>query len=243
MPTNQQPPTAGVGMRWLRAVAVALAAWGTASAAHLLGGGHLPTLVMMISMILATAWPIALSLGKQASGRRIVGLLGAGQAVMHAAFVIAAAWSAPTLTSRPTVATTQTMRVHPGHHPALMDQSLPIPDGGSAAMAGTGHLMSILPSPLMVLIHLVAAGLLGGVLNAGERALFALLAHLAQLSRPAVRICCQVLRVLATLLTGPDPFPSAVVQPRWDQIGARLPEHLLVRAVGWRGPPLPGAQA
>jgi hypothetical protein len=89
----------------------------------------------------------------------------------------------------------------------------------------------------MLLAHLAAAVLLGCALRSGERALFSLLGHLAQLARPAVRVCRQVQRVLATLLAGPDLAPATVVEPSWDQLGPRLPEHLLVRAVGWRGPP------
>jgi hypothetical protein len=79
--------------------------------------------------------------------------------------------------------------------------------------------------------------LLGCALRSGERVLFSLLGHLAQLARPALRISRQVLYVLAALLVGPDLAPAAVVEPSWDEAGPRLPEHLLVRAVGWRGPP------
>jgi hypothetical protein len=229
VPTNQQPFAVGVGLRWVRALAVVATAWCTASAAHMLGGGRLPTLTAMTVMIVITAWPMALSLGGQASGRRLICLVGAGQALMHLVFVAFAGWSAQGAAS---------VRLEPTMgHPAHLLAGTPAPSGGSMGMAGAGHTMSILPSPAMLLAHLVAAGLLGCALRSGERALFSLLGHLAQLARPAVRVCRQILRVLATLLVEPDVAPGVVVEPSWDEIGPRLPGHLLVGAVGWRGPP------
>jgi hypothetical protein len=234
VPTNPQPVALGAGLRWARALAVAATAWSTASAAHLLGGGgHLPPLAVMSAMIVITAWPMTLSLAGQASGRRLICLVGAGQALMHLAFVVLAAWSAPGAASASVASTMPAMGAHHANLPALM----PISGGGSAGVSSAGHTMSIAPSPLMLLAHLTAAVLLGCALRSGERALFSLLGHLAQLARPAVRVCRQVQRVLATLLAGPDLAPATVVEPSWDQIGPRLPEHLLVRAVGWRGPP------
>jgi hypothetical protein len=234
VPTNQQPFAVGVGLRWARALAVAMTAWCTASAAHLLDGGRLPTLAVMGALIVVTAWPVSLSLGRQASGRRLICLVGAGQVLMHLAFVGLAGWSAQV--AAPVESTMPGMGVH--HEPAQLLTMTSASSGGAMRMAGAGHAMSILPGPLMVLAHLIAAVLLGCALRSGERVLFSLLGHLAQLVRPALRISHQqVLYVLAALLAGPELAPAAVVKPSWDEAGPRLPEHLLVRAVGWRGPP------
>lgn len=222
-----QAPTAGVGLRWARAVALAATAWCTASAAHLSGGGRSPAVPIVVVVVALTAWPLTFSLRGRASGLRLVTLLGVGQAAMHAAFVVIGDWGAPTALQAPG------MPAHPGHASLASASSMP-------GMPGTAeHAMSLLPSPVMVLAHACAAVLLGCVLASGERALFSLIELLVQLARPAVRICSQVLRVLAALLSGdcPTQVETAAVTRSRGAPGPMLPQHLLVRAVLWRGPP------
>jgi hypothetical protein len=215
-------PVTGVGLRWSRAVAVATTAWSTASAAHLLTGGHLPAVPVVIALIALTAWPLTFSLRGPASRIRLVALLSTGQAAMHTAFVLIGAWSvaAPVASAHPGSA-----HVMPGMMPAVPPAS--------------GHAMSLLPSPMMVFAHLGAAVLLGCALSTGERALFSLLGLLVQLARPILRGLAQVLRVLAGLLIGAGPSDTATTTAtrRRDDVVSRLPRHVLVCAVLWRGPP------
>jgi hypothetical protein len=240
-------PIVGAQLRWTRALAVAATAWCTASAAHLLGGGKLPSVSAVVILIAVTAWPLTFSLRGRASRPRLIALLGAGQAAMHGVFVVIGAWTAPAVLDAPGM---PVMRAHPGHA-HLVPTTVPagalptegLPGGTVPAGAGSaaGHTMSMLPSPMMVLAHACAAVLLGCALAAGERALFSLLGLLAELARPAVQVCGQVLRVLAALLTGDGPtdVETATAIGTWQDIKPRLPRHALVRAIPRRGPPRP----
>jgi len=233
----QRPPAVGAGLRWARAGCLAVAAWSVAGAAHLLGGGDLPTFAIMVLLIAVTAAAMTVPLLRQASGLRLVVLLGAGQTFMHAAFDVSAGWKASGALPRSAMSG---MSMSGPHAHADQAASVMMPETGSLdAGTGVGHTMSILPSPLMVLAHLGAAVVLGAVLAIGERALFTLLAHLAQLAGPVLRTGRRVLLALA-LAAIPARRELRLVaggELSWLGVASMLPGHLLVRAVSRRGPP------
>lgn len=231
--SSQPPPALSAGLRWVRALVVATSTWCAASAAHLLGGGHLPTVAIMAAFIVVTAWPMHLALSRQASRWRLLALLGVGQAAMHATFGISAAWSA-SKAALPVDALA--MGRHHHVHVQLPPMSGFAP-GGESAVLGAGHTMSILPTPLMLLAHVSAALLLGCLLATIERGIFSMLAHLVQLARPALLICAPLLRVMSAL-TAECTRPQRETVPRfWDGAGPTVAGHLMVGAIDWRGPP------
>jgi hypothetical protein len=233
--------TAGTGLRWARGSALAAVAWCTASAAHVVAGGGLPPVSAVVALIALTAWPFTLSLRTRASGVRLAALLGAGQLMMHAAFVLIGSWTAAaSLGTAPTGEMTGPSG-HSGHEAgvARTGHLLPSSDPLSATMP-PDHAMSLLPGPMMLLAHAAAAVLLGSALATGERALFSLLGLLRELARPVPRRVRPVFRVLAALLTGDGPAEIATAAARRarPETGARLSSYVLVRAVLRRGPPL-----
>jgi hypothetical protein len=211
-------------------------AWSTASAAHLLGGGSLPPAAVIAAAIVLSAWPMTFWLGGRASGRRLVCLLAGGQATMHVVFVVAAAWSMESMNSVSSVGGAARMPGMPAGslHSGLAGAWGPSP---SRMVDDSGHMMSILPGPGMMLAHLSAALILGYVLADGERALFSLLGLLGELARPVLQLCRHVVLVLTAALSRPGTARAEVVGSRVAQVW-RLPRHLLVRAVTRRGPPL-----
>jgi hypothetical protein len=257
---------AGVGLRWGRAVVLSLTAWATASAAHVLGGGRLPSPAVVVALIALTAWPLSLLLHRRASTARVVGLLSGGQVVMHTALVLLAGWAAASAagsgsgsgsasgsgsglglgTSMPGMASMPTMA-------ASGAAALPGASGGagtggahSAMLSGadpmmSAHAMPLLPSPLMLLAHAAAAVLLGCGLAVGERALFSLLSALSWVARPLLPAPARIAGLLAALTarvhrSGLSALTAAAVHT--ERTVLRLPEHLLARAVVRRGPPV-----
>lgn len=232
------PPIVGGGLRWLRALVLSVTAWSIASGAHLAAGGALPPMPVLLAVVALSAWVLTFALGSQASGPWLVGLLALEQLAMHVTLVASSAWThAPSASlAGPALATGHVHPVGPG--------AVPVPTGAvagtmlsSAAATGGTHAMAWVPSAGMLLAHALAAVVLGCLLARGERLLFGLLGLLAQLARPALRICrlalCPApavpagarLRVrLAAALAGPD--------QRWRT------DRPLARVITRRGPPV-----
>ncbi len=212
-----QPPPVVAGLQWIRAVFVAALTWGAASAGHVAAGGALPSWPFIVAVVGLTAWPLSLALGRRAGLLRMIALMSAGQAVMHTALV-AASWNATGRSYAPS-----------GHsHQAPT---------GLAEVSGS-HAMPLLPSPAMLLAHLMAALVLGAVLSDGERVLFTLLGLLAHVCPPQLLLGRRILSVLALLASGTGPCADPVQGLRVDHPQRHLRERVLVTSLGRRGPPL-----
>jgi hypothetical protein len=125
--------------------------------------------------------------------------------------------------------------------PGMAGHRTPAAAADPSATMMSAHAMPLLPSPAMLLAHAVAAVLLGCGLAAGERALFSLLGLLAWVARPLLPSLSRITGALTVLTaalrrSGLAALGAAAVQV--ERTVLRLHEHLLVRAVGRRGPPL-----
>ncbi|MCE0535508.1 hypothetical protein LWF15_08300 [Kineosporia rhizophila] len=223
MPAPPRPPMTA-GLRWGRGVLVASLAWGAASAGHVLAGGDLPSWPLVAALIAVTAWPLSLTLGRRAGGLQLVTLMTAGQAMMHTALVVTS-W----YTSGPADVPSPQGHQHTSA-PGMANMA-------DMAEAGTGHVMPLLPSPLMLLAHIAAALVVGAILSDGERALFVLLGLLAHVRPPELHLGRRIHRILALLATGVRPEVDEAPRSWVNLSQQRLRERVLVATLGRRGPP------
>jgi len=216
---------AGGALRVARGLALALVVVGTASTAHLAGGGALPPGLLLAGVVVAAA-----SAAHAATARRLtlagtLVLLGAGQVVLHAALTVLAA---PATGGGAAVAPPSgdlQVHAHGGPHSGLL---LPVHAAAPAAGAAGAGLDAAAADPLagaaaaMLAAHVVATLVCAVVLAAADRSLWLLLAWLAPLAA-----------VLAAA-------PGAVVPRLRRPVAApttRARSLLLVRRAPRRGPP------
>lgn len=251
--------TAGLALRWLRAVLLGAVAMATGLAAHVSANGRLTGPAALAVVLLVTCVGAALVLGRPASALRIVGIVTTGQLFVHGALtsMVGHRGDAPLVRGHtpPPLPMTPTLPVgapggrrvgslfaqtyagrSDGQHPQLV---LPDP---------VQHLLADLTGPhaAMAVAHLVAAALLGWWLARGERLLWNVVAltaagatDLGRTTRHAVGSFAHSTAVLAQTLSlaqGPvgtrGSTPPASLACR-----GRLLSCALVR----RGPPAPCA--
>lgn len=219
---------------WARAVLVTLLALFLGAAGHVTAGGLLPGASVLVLLGVVGSVLSAALLARPASTVRMVGMLVLGQAGVHAVLTATGGH----VGDAPAAARAPLARVS--------DAALPVVDGrrvgslqqayetGSQPVAPSlpvGHLVSDLTAhaPMMV-VHLLAAVLVGLWLAAGERSLWTLVA-LASTAflRPSL-LALAALRTVRTLLAPPPVVPAAPPAPRTPV--------LLARCVVRRGPPL-----
>lgn len=192
-------------LRWWRALALASVAVGTGAVAHVSADGLLPGAVGLTVLVALCTALIAAFLGRQASTLRVVTLVVAGQAFVHAGLAALAGHRGDPLAT-------------PAPHPVIpplgsgprtgsyFDQWAHTQPTGATAPAVPGWLVhtvtDVAAHPAMALAHVGAAVAVGLWLAVGERALWAVLALTAAL---AVRL----VRALAAGLVLPPALPVA----------------------------------
>jgi hypothetical protein len=218
-------------MVWARAALLAAVTMFLGVAGHVTADGLLPSTAWLVVLTMLAVVPCAALLARPASALRIVLTLAGGQALVHLALTVTAGHTAQPGSGH----------VHAAEAPVHVDtagsalQTLqaaagvqPVTSAGDLGASGlVEHTVGHAP---MMLVHVVAAALVGLWLAVGERALWALVALAGAL----------VLRPL--LLLGAPARAALAVVPR---LGPAHPEPLpplshrfLARSVVRRGPPL-----
>ncbi|MGT2461467.1 hypothetical protein [Sinomonas atrocyanea] len=167
--------------RLSRAAVVTAATVLLAVAAHTAAGGALPDPLILLGLLALTLLPTAWLSGKRLTPTTVLGLLGAGQFVLHSAFDCLSE-SAASLQLSPAA----------GHVHVL---------GAASPGAPVGHVHGY--SPEMFAAHALATLAIGLLIARGEAALWALLAWLS----PLVRLL--LVRALAPAAALPAYAPKA----------------------------------
>lgn len=229
-----RPPQTTLVVAWARAVVLAAVAVGTGIVAHVSAAGRLPGPVTLALITVATAAGCVPLLTRPASRLRIVLLTVVGQTWVHAALTLTAghrgdhAATGAAHSSTPAAAHPATLPHAPassrGSYYDVYESTRPQVEGGFSIPAPLVHLFQDLTgshAPMMV-VHLLAAAVVGLWLAGGEQALWttvALLTGIGSLPRP------HRLPVPLTLV----PIPRDLPVPQ--------PQHLLRPSVVRRGPP------
>jgi hypothetical protein len=216
---------------WARAgllgfVAFFLGVVGHVTADGLLPGPALLTVLLAMSVVLS-----APMLNRQASPLRLVAMLVGAQSMIHLALSVTAghAGDAPAATT-PRAGALGALPVVDGHRVGSLQDAYDgaaQQTGGMAPSVPVGHLLADLSAhaPMMV-VHLVAAALVGLWLAHGERCLWALLALTGR-------------RVLAVVLVlRPAVAPPRISYVDAEQAPAGPRSAWLVRPSSRRGPPV-----
>lgn len=146
-------PTAGLVVRLLRALVLAVVAMVIGFVAHVGADGAVPGPAALAGLLAASTAGAAPFLGRQASTARVIGLLVFWQATLHAALTALA-----------------------GHREPVGEPASGI--GVATAPGWMEHLLADLSVPhlLMAVTHALAAAAVGWWLASGERALWTLVA-------------------------------------------------------------------
>ena len=208
MPTAAPSPHA----QTLRALVLAAVASAGATLAHALGGGHL---VSGTGVAVATALLTGATLPfvrRQLSAARSALLLAVLQVAAHVVHGLSAmAAGSPVHGTRPTDGAAMPTHEAHGIRPLGHVETL----AGTHDAATTSALADLLPSPAMLLAHLVAAVAIGVLLARGERswtAARALLAPLTAATAQLVRALMHAALALASAL-GARSLPGAAPLP------------------------------
>jgi len=224
-------------LRWVRAAALACAAWGTASAAHLAAGGRLPGPGAVLVLIGLVTWPLTLGLGRRMNRWRAIGLVLLAQAAMHILLVVLDALAQAQHVSFRTGSGPSWPGAGSGHAMAAMPAVM---TGGPAGVGPMPHqTMSVVPGPGMMLAHVVAAGLLGLLLASLDRLLFSAGSLVIRATRPIRGGRLRLLRVLAVLLASlPRPQTAAIARTACQRDDVReIPVQYRADVLARRGPP------
>jgi hypothetical protein len=211
---------------WARAALLTAVTLFLGVAAHVTADGLLPSVAWLVVLGLLGVVPCAALLARPASTLRIVVMLAGGQALVHLALTVTAGHAAGTghehAPGTPAHAATTASALE------TLQQGQAGTTSGGAGLGGLfGHLAGHAP---MMVVHVLAAALVGVWLAVGERALWTMVALAgALLLRP--------LLLLGAL--------TRVGRPAWGEPAPATPEprrppatRLLARSVVRRGPPL-----
>jgi hypothetical protein len=160
-------------LRLFRSALITGAVFSLAAGGHVLGGGTLPPVEILIALTALLLMPVTWMAGRQLSLLALLGILGAGQLLLHEAF---------TALSHPAVCLPHASTVHAGHVGAAAASGttgihcLPL-----EALAPAQHAAGGLESLTMLAGHLLATAATAWIILKGEASLVLLLAWL----RPA----------------------------------------------------------
>lgn len=214
MPTASTSPHA----QTLRAVALAAVASGGATVAHALGGGHL---VSATGVVVATALLTGATLPfvrPHLSVARAALLLAGLQVAAHVVHGLSAmAAGSPVHGGQPTGGPSLPTHEAHGIRPLGRIETA----AGAHDAATTSALADLLPSPTMLLAHVVAAVAVGVLLTRGEQSWVAACALLAPLAGATSRLVQAVVHHAAVLCSAIgtstssriDPLPTAPAGP------------------------------
>jgi len=212
---------------WGRAALLAAVTMFLGVAAHVTADGLLPSVAWLVVLAAFAVVPCAALLARPASTLRIVLTLAGGQALVHLALTVTAGHTthaasghvhAGAATSHSAGAGSALQTLQAGQGGAV--------SGGLSAGQLAGHLVDHAP---MMVVHLLAAALVGLWLAVGERALWTLVSLTAALVLGPLR------HLAALTPLGRPLVEHAVATPREPRSS---PTELLARSVVRRGPPL-----
>lgn len=205
-------------LRLFRSALITGAVFSLAAGGHVLGGGTLPPVEILTALTALLLMPVTWLAGRPLALPALLGILGAGQLLLHEAF---------TALSHPTVCLPEAPAVHAGHagaahtHAAAASGSTGIHCLPLEVLAPAQHAADSFDPLSMLAGHVLAAVVTAWLLSKGEASLVLLLAWL----RPSVPI----LRPAAVLPAGPRRFTrdSVTIPAPWRNL----------RTDSLRGPP------
>jgi hypothetical protein len=205
---------ADTGMRLLRAVAFSAVCVPVSACAHMAAAGTGLSWRSLLAGLLAMLCLVTPLTGRERSRAGIVATLLCGQVILHALFCL-------------------------GEHGAAggMPASMPGTAVHDTAGHGAGLPVPLMPSPVMFLVHLAAAFLLGWAVHRGERAVW-LLVRASRRAAGRLAECAAALPAL--ILTRPVAVPvggARIFARRRDRQAMPDGIVLLHHAVIRRGPP------
>lgn len=205
------------GLRALRTAVVTVVVLALAVAAHVAGGGHVPSGPAAGAAVVAVALGAHVATRRQLTTVALLALLAAGQFVLHHVFMALDAARGP-------VDATAMPMGSPGHgHPVALLAVAPEASSGVSGLAAGVDLGPVVLTPMLA-SHVVATLLTAVVLAGGERAVWRLWAWLAPLV-VALVVRCEVVAVRL-------PRPAT-----WDE-HRPVHEAVLARVLPRRGPPV-----
>ena len=213
---------------WARAALLAAVTMFLGVAAHVTADGLLPSTAWLVVFAVLAVVPCAALLARPASALRIVLTLAGGQALVHLALTVTAGHTAHAGSGHVHAEGTRSHLDTAGSAlETLQSAPLGTTPAGLTASGLVGHLVDHAP---MMLVHVLAAALVGLWLAVGERALWTLLALTGAL----------VLRplLLVRALSGSAVSAVPVDAPADPEPRPPAPTGLLARCVVRRGPPL-----
>ena len=213
---------------WVRAALLAAVTMFLGVAAHVTADGLLPSVAWLVVLAALAVVPCAALLARPASTVRIVLTLAGGQALVHLALTVTAGHTTHAGAGHGHADGTRSHVDTAGSAlETLQSGQLGATPGGLTAGGLVGHLVDHAP---MMLVHVLAAALVGLWLAVGERALWTLVALTGAV----------VLRPLLLLraLSGSAVSAVPVVGPAHPEPRTPAPTRLLARCVVRRGPPL-----
>lgn len=220
---------------WARALLVTLLAVFLGAAGHVTAEGLLPGPGVLALVVVVGSVVSASVLARPASTLRVVALLVVGQAGVHAVLTATgghvgdgpAAAHGPL----PHVGGAVVLPVVDGRRVGSLQQAHEAGTHALAPALPVGHLVSdVSDHAPMMLVHLVAAVLVGLWLAVGERSLWTLVALASTASLRPLLLALALLRATRVPVTTGAAVPAAEPAPRTT--------HLLARCVVRRGPPL-----
>lgn len=216
---------------WARAALLTTVTLFLGVAAHVTADGLLPSAAWLVVLGVLGIVPGAALLARPASTLRIVMMLAGGQGLVHLALTVTAGHAGHAGSAHVHAAGA---RAHVDHTGSALQTLQTLQSGEAGAGAGGLTVSSLVEhlaghAPMMV-VHLVAAALVGLWLAVGERTLWTLVALAGALVlRPLL-----LLRALARATHSTVPLAGPVL------LGPRAPAaaRFLARCVVRRGPPL-----
>lgn len=244
--------SAGVALRWLRALLLGTVALSAGVAGHLGADGLMPGRTAVAVLFVVCVCGAALFLGRPASRLRVVMLLIAGQTFIHGALTALAGHRGDPPLVRPgvPVQVPDFRTASGGAHRvgSLMDQFYAQQQAGQRVALSlpypVQHLLADLTGQhaLMAVGHLAAAVVVGLWLATGERALWSLLTLTLDLTArvivPVLRRWLAAIGAVHVVATWAEPRR---VRSPVESAARPLAEHLASASVVRRGPPAPVA--
>ena len=240
---------AGPALRWTRAVLLGAVTMSVGAVAHVTAGGLVPGATALLVLFAGCVLAVAPFLGRPASTVRVVVLLMAGQALIHAALTTVAghrgdparASAQPVPEPLPPSLGGDGRRMGSFHDQVYGSQAEAAPTSFQVP-APIQHLLADLtgPNALMALAHFAAAAVIGLWLAVGERALWTVLVLTADGVRGLVR---HALAARESVVAARAAVVAALLMLRGSRLVTAEPAHLpprgmvMARSVVRRGPP------